>query len=81
MPEILALQVFLPKLVVVVAVKQAQSQEQGKRKPFTEANLANEAKRIFSQQGRKGHKEGFSVSNLCGLCGLAVKVLSLLPPV
>jgi hypothetical protein len=27
---------------------------------------------IFSQEGRKGHKEGFSVSDLRGLCGLVV---------
>jgi hypothetical protein len=28
----------------------------------------------FSQQGRKGHKEGFRVSDLCGLCGLVVEI-------
>ena len=27
---------------------------------------------FFSQQGRKGHKEGFTISDLRGLCGLAV---------
>jgi hypothetical protein len=26
----------------------------------------------ISQQGRKGHKEGFSVPDLGGLCGLVV---------
>jgi hypothetical protein len=38
---------------------------------LTEDNEANEVKtdrtKGFSQQGRKGHKEVFSVSHLCGL--------------
>ena len=29
----------------------------------------------ISQQGRKGHKEGFSVPDLGGLCGLVVHFL------
>jgi hypothetical protein len=31
----------------------------------------------LSQQGRKRHKEEFSVTRLCGLCDLAVKFRSL----
>jgi hypothetical protein len=55
--------------------KVAQKQ-QDKRKSKRAINhlLGGPLTENFSQQGRKGHKERFSVSDLCGLCGLVVEI-------